>query len=65
MKDFVVATCKDSYGHLVIIELFETIDDTVLMQKSVLAVIFFFLFLFLFSFSFLLPSYSKVLKIIN
>jgi len=40
MKDFVVPTCKDSYGNMVIIQLFEVVDDTVLVQKSVLAVSF-------------------------
>lgn len=36
MKDYSVATSKDSYGNLVIIQLLEVVDDTVLVQKSVL-----------------------------
>ncbi|KAF9938859.1 hypothetical protein BGZ65_012024, partial [Modicella reniformis] len=37
MKPFVVKICKEEYGHLVMLRMFDVLDDTVLMSKAILA----------------------------
>jgi len=37
MKPFVVKICKEEYGHMVMLRMFDVVDDTVLMSKAILA----------------------------
>ncbi|KAF9112363.1 pumilio domain member 6 [Mortierella sp. AM989] len=37
MKPFVVKICKEEYGHMVMLRMFDVVDDTVLMTKAILA----------------------------
>jgi pumilio family protein 6 len=37
-KTFVAKICKDEYGHLVMLALFDSVDDTKLIQKAILDV---------------------------
>ncbi|KAG0325048.1 hypothetical protein BG000_001957 [Podila horticola] len=36
MKPFVVKICKEEYGHMVMLRMFDVVDDTVLMSKAIL-----------------------------
>ena len=38
MKTYVVKICKEDYGHLVLLALFDSMDDTKLLQKAILDV---------------------------
>lgn len=38
MKDVVVATCKQEYGHRAILKIFQSVDDTILIKKYILQV---------------------------
>ncbi|KAF9170161.1 pumilio domain member 6 [Mortierella sp. AD011] len=37
MKPFVVKICKEEYGHMVMLRMFDVVDDTVLMSKAIIA----------------------------
>ncbi|KAF9430287.1 hypothetical protein BGZ94_007556 [Podila epigama] len=37
MKPFVVKICKEEYGHMVMLRMFDVVDDTVLMSKAILS----------------------------
>ncbi|KAG0317763.1 pumilio domain member 6 [Dissophora globulifera] len=37
MKPFVIKICKEEYGHMVMLRMFDVVDDTVLMSKAILA----------------------------
>lgn len=39
MKEFVTKLCQEEYGHLLLLAAFDCIDDTVLVSKSLIAVI--------------------------
>ncbi|KAF8968678.1 pumilio domain member 6 [Entomortierella lignicola] len=36
IKPFVVKICKEEYGHMVMLRMFDVVDDTVLMNKAIL-----------------------------
>ena len=38
LKDYVPAICKEPHGHLVLLRLFDVVDDTVLVGKYIIAV---------------------------
>ena len=38
LKEFVPAICREQYGHLVLLRIFDVVDDTVLVGKSIIAV---------------------------
>jgi len=40
-KTFVAKICKEEYGHLVLLALFDVVDDTKLVQKAILDVRFY------------------------
>lgn len=35
IKDFAVQACKDSHGYLVVIRIFESVDDTIMVKKTI------------------------------
>ncbi|KAK3814494.1 MAG: armadillo-type protein, partial [Benniella sp.] len=37
MKPFVTKICKEEYGHMVMLRMFDVVDDTVLVSKAILA----------------------------
>ena len=37
-KSFVAKICKEEYGHLVLLALFDVVDDTKLVQKALIDV---------------------------
>ena len=38
MKTYVVKICKEDHGHLVLLALFDSVDDTKLVQKAIIEV---------------------------
>ena len=37
-KPYISKICKEEYGHLVLLTLFDVVDDTKLVQKAILTV---------------------------
>jgi len=38
LKAFVPAICKEQYGHMVLLRIFDVVDDTVLVGKAIVNV---------------------------
>ena len=38
LKGHIVKVCKDEAGHMVLLAIFDSVDDTVLVQKAILDV---------------------------
>ena len=47
MQGYITKTAMEEYGHIVILRMLDLLDDTVLINKSVLSVCFSFFFFFL------------------
>jgi pumilio family protein 6 len=37
-KPYVIKICKEEFGHMVLLRLFDVVDDTVLVRKAILSV---------------------------